>query len=88
MTQRQRELQLRLRRAMGVRLEKLTVSLQRQRAHLAHLDPGSVLDRGYSIVYDADGGILRSSEQIEVGDKIRITLAKGWASGRVTEKGP
>ena len=87
MAQRQRELQLRLRRAMGVRLEKLTVSLQRQRAHLAHLDPGSVLDRGYSIVYDADGGILRSSDQIQVGDKMRITLAKGWASGRVTEKG-
>jgi exodeoxyribonuclease VII large subunit len=87
LAQRQRELQLRLRRAMGVRLETLMGSLQRQRAHLAHLDPGSVLDRGYSIVYDSDGGILRSSDQIEAGDSIKITFAKGWARGRVTEKG-
>ena len=57
------------------------MSLQRQQADLAHLDPESVLERGYSIVYAADGGILRNSDQIEVGDTIRMTFAKGWSQG-------
>jgi exodeoxyribonuclease VII large subunit len=86
MTGRQRELQLRLRRATSVRLDTLMEGLQRQRAHLAHLNPESVLERGYSIAYDADGGVLRSSDQIEVGDKIRVAFSKGWSRARVTEK--
>jgi exodeoxyribonuclease VII large subunit len=87
MTERQRELQLRLRRATSVRLDTLMVGLQRQRAHLAHLNPESVLERGYSIAYDADGSVLRSSDQIEVGDKIRVAFSKGWSRARVTERG-
>jgi exodeoxyribonuclease VII large subunit len=88
MAERQRELRFRLPRAMDIRLETLMMSLQRQQTHLAHLNPESVLERGYSIAYDADGTVLRNSDQIDIGDTIRVAFAKGWSRGRVTGKGP
>jgi exodeoxyribonuclease VII large subunit len=88
MAERQRELGFRFRRAMDFRLETLMMSLQRQRAHLAHLNPESVLARGYSIAYAADGTVVRNSDQIDVDDTIQVVFARGWGRGRVTEKGP
>lgn len=88
MVERQRELGFRFRRAMNFRLETLMMSLQRQRTHLAHLNPESVLERGYSIAYAADGVVVRNSDQIDVDDTIQVVFARGWGRGRVTEKGP
>jgi len=88
MVERQRELGFRFRRAMDFRLEALMISLQRQRTHLAHLNPESVLERGYSIAYAADGTVVRNSDQIDVDDTIQVVFARGWGRGRVTEKGP
>jgi exodeoxyribonuclease VII large subunit len=88
MVERQRELGFRFRRAMDFRLEALMMSLQRQRTHLAHLNPESVLERGYSIAYAADGTVVRNSDQIDVDDTIQVVFARGWGRGRVTEKGP
>lgn len=85
--ERQHELAERLHRAVAVRIETLGMSLQRQQANLDHLNPGSVLERGYSIAYAPDGTILRSSEQTNVGDIIRVAFAKGWSRASVTEKG-
>jgi exodeoxyribonuclease VII large subunit len=85
--ERQRELGERLHRAVTVRIETLDMSLQRQQADLAHLNPESVLERGYSIAYAPDGTILRSSDQTDVGDIIRVAFAKGWSRASVTEKG-
>ncbi len=87
LAERQRELGLRLRRAVAVRLETLTMNLQRRQADLAHLNPKSVLERGYSIAFTADGEVLRNSDQIDVGDTIRVTFAKGWSKASVTQKG-
>jgi exodeoxyribonuclease VII large subunit len=86
LVERQRELALRLRRAMAVRIETLLMSLQRQQENLAHLNPESVLERGYSIVYSTGGAVIRSSDQIAVGDTIRAVFAKGEGEARVIEK--
>ncbi len=83
----QYDMTLRLRRAATQRLETLRNNLQHQQAHLAHLNPQSVLARGYSITYTADGRILRNSERIHPGDDVRITFAEGWAQAKVTETG-
>lgn len=85
--ERQHELGLRLNRAGARRIEMLMMSLRRQEANLAHLHPASVLERGYSIAYTADGTILRNSDQIGVGDLIRVEFAKGWSKANVSEKG-
>jgi exodeoxyribonuclease VII large subunit len=88
MAERQRELGFRFRRAMDLHLETLMMSLQRQHTHLAHLNPESVLERGYSIAYAADGTVVRNSDQVDVGDTLRVVFAQGWARARVTEKEP
>jgi exodeoxyribonuclease VII large subunit len=86
LAERQRDLGLRLCRAIAVRIETLVMSLQRQQENLAHLNPESVLERGYSIVYSAGGAVVRSSDQIDVGDTIQVVFAKGGSKARVTEK--
>ena len=85
--ERQYELGLRLRRAIAGRTEALAMSLEHQQANLAHLNPESVLERGYSIAYTADGTVLRNSNQIGIGDTIRVALAKGGIKASVSEKG-
>lgn len=83
----QYDMALRLRRTAAQRLEILKNNLQHQQAHLTHLNPQSVLARGYSITYTADGQILRDSERIHSGDDIRVTFAQGWAQAKVTDTG-
>lgn len=85
--ERQHELDLRLRRAFAGRIQTLVIGLQRQQENLVHLNPVSVLERGYSIAHTADGAVLRNSDQIGVSDTIRVTFARGWSKAKVTEKG-
>ena len=77
----------RLRRAIMHRIEILENTLQHQRAHLVHLNPQSVLTRGYSIAYTLDGRILRNWRQILPNEDVQISLAEGWLRARVTETG-
>lgn len=81
------ELDQRLCRAVTHHFDTFTSSLQRQQAHLTHLNPQSVLERGYSIVYDKDNKVLRENDQISIGDTIRASFAKGWSKAKVIEKG-
>jgi exodeoxyribonuclease VII large subunit len=85
--ERQHELALRLRRVVAGRIQALVMGLQRQQADLVHLNPESVLERGYSIAYTADGTVVRNSNQIGINDTIRVTFAKGWSKASVSEKG-
>jgi exodeoxyribonuclease VII large subunit len=52
-------------------------------AHLAHLDPRGVLQRGYSVVRDSSGAILRSAGTLSVGDTVDITFSQGGAESRI-----
>jgi len=61
--------------------------LSRLDAHLKHLDPYAVLERGYSITQAADGKIVRGAAQLKIGEDVRITLARGWADARVSRTG-
>lgn len=45
--------------------------------HLEHLAPRSVLARGYSITRNEKGEILRSTDLIDINDKIVVELAHG-----------
>jgi exodeoxyribonuclease VII large subunit len=61
--------------------------LARVDAHLKHLDPRQVLERGYSITEAADGTIVRNAAQLKAGQDVKITLARGWADARVKRTG-
>jgi exodeoxyribonuclease VII large subunit len=60
----------------AARIDALTRSL-------LHLDPRAVLERGYSIVRDEAGRIVRRSAEVASGDRVDITFAEGGASARV-----
>ena len=81
------------------RIEAIGASLQRQwqimhqsrsaavarlGAGLKHLDPDAVLARGYSIVTDAAGKIVRDSRRLEPNDLIAVSFHSGCAQARIT----
>lgn len=67
----------RMRLATRTRIDAHRRSLAALAAHLQHLAPAAVLARGYSITRDADGNILRSVNQVGIGDGLKIQLADG-----------
>jgi len=82
-----RELARRLRDGARRRLEITNALLARVAAHLTHLNPQSVLERGYSITQDRQGGVVREAARLSVGQGVRITFSKGWAEASVERKG-
>ncbi len=55
-------------------------------AGLAHLDPTRVLARGYAIVRNAQGAVVRTSAQVEAGETVEMRFAEGAADATVTRK--
>jgi exodeoxyribonuclease VII large subunit len=53
------------------------------RAHLAHLSPEAVLERGYSIARTASGEVVRDSRSLQPGDRLDVTFARGRAETTV-----
>ncbi|MDP1673001.1 MAG: exodeoxyribonuclease VII large subunit [Burkholderiales bacterium] len=85
--QHQHELARRLR---GMTRERMATAAERVagiRAHLLHLNPQRVLERGYSITETADGQIVRDGTQLATDQELQLTLAKGWAAVRVKRAG-
>ena len=79
----QRDLAHRLRTSQRRQLENLDATIHKLQGNLQHLNPQSVLARGYSMVETATGEIAQSSEAIAAGDQLRVTFAQGWAQTQV-----
>ncbi|MBI5937730.1 MAG: exodeoxyribonuclease VII large subunit [Betaproteobacteria bacterium] len=71
-------------RSQANRLASLAARLDALGSHLHHLNPQAVLERGYSIVRDAQGRVVRDSKELKVGMEIEVTLAQGGAGAQVT----
>jgi exodeoxyribonuclease VII large subunit len=69
----------RLLRNIRDRLEKLSLQLQER-------SPLRVLERGYAIATDAAGNLLRSAENVALGDTVAIQLHRGRLTTEVTKK--
>lgn len=80
------ELESRLRASAALGFERRSQRLAALGAHLAHLNPGNVLARGYGIVTRADGSIARDAHALLIGEKIDVTLARGRAGARIESK--
>jgi exodeoxyribonuclease VII large subunit len=87
---------------LAQRVDDLTSALARTSRHaIAHrrarwhpldetlraLDPDRVLGRGYSVVTDAGGRVVRGADQVEVGDALSIRLHRGRLDAEVTDRG-
>ncbi len=76
----------RLSTALQRTLDSHAARLLALQQHLQLLDPQQVLARGYSLVRDAHGNIVASSERIVPGEQLDITFAQGGARAVVQEK--
>ena len=52
-------------------------------AHLRSLSPQSTLDRGYSVIRDGKGNVVRDATALKKGDLLAIKVAKGETSATV-----
>ena len=80
---RQERLAQRLVAASGRLMERRTAFAARLEAHLSALNPKLVLERGYAIVAQGNGGIVRDAAQLTPGDSVQITLARGAADAQI-----
>ena len=87
----------RLRRSLDERSGNLRVRIDRAlivkrrrfeeaRVQLHERDPLNLLERGYAIAYDASGKVLRSPDQVALGDDIAVRLARGQVDATVHRK--
>jgi exodeoxyribonuclease VII large subunit len=60
--------------------------IERSELRLEALNPLRVLERGYALVYGADGKLLRAASQVSNGEKIVARLAEGRIDATVTGK--
>jgi exodeoxyribonuclease VII large subunit len=75
----------RLRRAIAQILERRQTAV-RHAAHALHaVSPLATLERGYAIVFDVDGNVLRSAENVAPGTRLRARLADGELPLQVRE---
>jgi exodeoxyribonuclease VII large subunit len=79
-------------RVAGLAAAARTVLLQRKgridqlAGQLEALSPLAILDRGYALVFDSSGALLKDSAQIKVGDEISARLAKGSLTATVKKR--
>ncbi len=76
-------LEQRLNAAVKRRFAEQRTRLGTLAAGLAPLAPQATLDRGYSVVRDSHGAIIRSSGQLAAGDAVELHFAQGRAHGRI-----
>ncbi len=81
-------LRQRLSRAGKQHTERQRQTLQRLEAGLTHLNPEAVMSRGFSIVRNPAGAIIRSSHEIAAGQALEIAFAQGHAQAQVTQTEP
>jgi exodeoxyribonuclease VII large subunit len=75
---------------LGVRIERLLRAKRELLARLAlqleERSPLRVLERGYAIATDASGNVLRSADQVQLGDSVAIQLHRGRLTTEVRKK--
>jgi exodeoxyribonuclease VII large subunit len=73
----------RLDRSLERMIQASAATLSALDARLHSLSPLAVLDRGYALVLDAQGGLVRSAAQLGPGDLLTTRLADGGFTSRV-----
>ncbi len=59
---------------------------EKAKLQLDERSPLALLDRGYAIAYDASGKVLRSADQVAIGEDIGVRLARGSLDATVRRK--
>ena len=59
-------------------------ALDRRTASLEALSPVAILNRGYALVFDGKGRLVKDAARLKSGDKLSARLARGRVRARVT----
>src|SRR3984885_13219431 len=70
--------------ATRARLLSGRAMLDRRTASLEALSPLAILNRGYALVFDANGQLVTDAERLAPGDEVSARLARGLVHARVT----
>jgi len=62
------------------------VRSERLQTALESLSPLAILERGYALVFDSEGKLLKDARALKVGDEISARLAHGEIQAAVTKK--
>ena len=62
--------------------------LDRRVASLEALSPVAILNRGYALVFDANGQLVKDAARVRVGDEVSARLARGRVRARVNGTEP
>lgn len=62
------------------------VRVERMETALQALSPVAILERGYALVFDASGKLLKDARKVKVGEEISAKLARGTVRARVEGK--
>ena len=69
------------RAALGAAFRNLLLErrgrLERLSSELGALSPVAILERGYALVFDSEGKLVKDSEQVKAGEEIRAQVAQG-----------
>ncbi|MGJ5674294.1 MAG: exodeoxyribonuclease VII large subunit [Nostochopsis sp.] len=68
------------------KLQQATQHLEMLRQKLTTLDPKAVLQRGYAMVRQDNGMIVRNATELAVGQELMIQLGQGEVKVRVTQR--
>ena len=82
------QLRERAHRSVQHRLERESATLSHTLARVRSLSPAQTLNRGYSIVQDAAGAIVRDASALSEGEQITVRAATGSAQATVTATDP
>jgi len=80
------EQDLRLRRAIAHTLQRQQTALRHAGHALHSVSPLATLERGYAILFDEAGHVVRSAEDVAIDDTLKARLAKGELSLKVLGK--
>ena len=70
--------------ATHARLLECRGALDRHTASLEALSPVAILNRGYALVFDAKGQLVKDAARFKAGDELYARLARGRVHARVT----
>ncbi|MBP1475706.1 exodeoxyribonuclease VII large subunit [Frateuria sp. MAH-13] len=74
-----------LQQCMGHRLERARLTLRQSARALQAVSPLATLERGYAIVFDSEGHVLRAARDAPPGTPLRARLAEGELALKVTD---
>jgi exodeoxyribonuclease VII large subunit len=71
---------------MALQLSRSRAALEPLTGQLVQLSPMKILERGYAIVRDADGQVVRDATSVDIGTELQVLLARGRLQTEVKGK--